>query len=574
MMNHMPPLPKSISTACLGGSLAEKLEAAAMIGFDAVSLCESDLAVFDGTLTDVRDIADGLGLSIACLRPLRDFEGMSHNQRMTAINRAGRKLDRMLVLGTDLLLVESNAHPEAVADLQAAAEDLATLADRATRHGLRVAYQALPRGRFVRTWDDAWRLVQAVNHPALGLALNSAHVLATQPDLTALRGVSAMRLFHVDLADMPRDRPVAGRGRGNGTALPGLGDLPVAQFLRAVLATGYEGLLCIDATNHGGPATSPRGMARDAQRSLAVTEAEAGRTRVPDPPTYDGVAYIELAVDMVAGSRRQDHLVATGWTCAGQHPSMALRLFQRGRIHVILNAEPDTVAAELFALHGVAVAAVGLRVDDVERALARATAVLCPGLSLRVPGLARPVQALRAPDGMLVCLLQTDEADAIVREVALPLPAALLGAAAPIARVDNTCGRVRHKAQGRGAGAVQMAAANGARPHCAQPVAGKSVMTLVVSPGVLDSTTLFWRSVLGFNLVARPTAAPMAGPTAGPMAGPMAGPVTEAGFCADDTSSPVCSLVSRDGTIKLHLRTSLCSAISEADPPLLEFDRA
>ena len=29
LMNHMPALPKSISTACLGGSLAEKLEAAA-----------------------------------------------------------------------------------------------------------------------------------------------------------------------------------------------------------------------------------------------------------------------------------------------------------------------------------------------------------------------------------------------------------------------------------------------------------------------------------------------------------------------------------------------------------------
>ena len=569
-MNHMPALPKSISTACLSGSLAEKLEAAATIGFDGVSLCESDLAVFDGTLTDVRDIADGLGLSIACLRPLRDFEGMSHGQRMNAINRAGRKLDRMLALGADLLLVESNAHPEAVADRQAAAEDLATLADRAARHGLRVGYQALPRGRFVRTWNDAWRLVQAVNHPALGLALNSAHVLATDPDLAALRGLGAMRLFHVDLADMCRHRPGSGKGPGNGTVLPGLGDLPVARFLRAVLATGYEGLLCIDATNHGGPAGPPRAMARDAHRSLVVTEAEAGRTRVPDPPTYDGVAYIELAVDMAAGTRCQDHLVATGWSYAGQHPSMALRLFRRGRTHVILNAEPDTAAAELFALRGVSVAAVGLRVDDVARALARATAVLCPGLSLRVLGLARPVQALRAPDGVLVCLLQTDEADAIVREMALPLPSASSGAADPIVRAHDVCGREWRKARVRGAGAVRMAAADGDRPHCAQPVPGMFVMTLVVPPGVLDSTTLFWRSVLGFQLVANP----MAGPTTRPMTGSMAGPVTEAGFCADDTSSRVCSLVSRDGTIRLDLRTSSCPAIDEANPPLPEFDRA
>src|SRR5215211_7630462 len=67
---RMPALSKCIATISLGGSLPEKLQAAASVGFDGVKLCAHDLLTFPGGAHEVRDIADGVGLAIVCLRPI------------------------------------------------------------------------------------------------------------------------------------------------------------------------------------------------------------------------------------------------------------------------------------------------------------------------------------------------------------------------------------------------------------------------------------------------------------------------------------------------------------------------
>ena len=59
-------LPRSIATVSLSGTLSEKLDAAAAIGFDAVEIFENDLLTFDGTPAEVRRIAADLGLAIDC----------------------------------------------------------------------------------------------------------------------------------------------------------------------------------------------------------------------------------------------------------------------------------------------------------------------------------------------------------------------------------------------------------------------------------------------------------------------------------------------------------------------------
>src|SRR5208283_6086415 len=69
-------LPRSIATVSLGGTLPEKLDAAATIGFDAVEIFENDLLTFDGSPADVRRIAEDLGIAIVLYQPFRDFEAM------------------------------------------------------------------------------------------------------------------------------------------------------------------------------------------------------------------------------------------------------------------------------------------------------------------------------------------------------------------------------------------------------------------------------------------------------------------------------------------------------------------
>src|SRR5690348_13538999 len=137
------PLAKSIATVSLSGTLPEKLEAAAAIGFDGVEIFENDLLTFDGSPEEVRTIAGNLGLAITIFQPFRDFEAMPDPRRTQNLDRAERKFDVMQALGTDLVLVCSNTHAATLDDDSRAAADLAAMAERAQRRGLRVGYEAL-----------------------------------------------------------------------------------------------------------------------------------------------------------------------------------------------------------------------------------------------------------------------------------------------------------------------------------------------------------------------------------------------------------------------------------------------
>src|SRR5581483_3428359 len=113
------------------------------------------------------------------------------------------KFDLMQELGTDLLLVCSNVSPASSGERARIVADLRELAERAGRRRLRAGYEALAWGRHVFDHRDAWSLVQEVNHPALGLILDSFHSLARGIPVESLRDLEPARIFTVQLADAP-----------------------------------------------------------------------------------------------------------------------------------------------------------------------------------------------------------------------------------------------------------------------------------------------------------------------------------------------------------------------------------
>jgi 4-hydroxyphenylpyruvate dioxygenase len=399
---------KSIATVSLSGTLPEKLDAAAAIGFDGIEMFENDLLTFDGSPTDVRAIAEGLGLAIMIFQPFRDFEAMPEPQRTRNMDRAERKFDVMQALGTDLVLVCSNVHPATLDDDGRAAADLAEMAERAGRRGLRVGYEALAWGRHVNRWRHAWRIVQAANHNALGLIVDSFHTLAVADDASGIAEVPADKLFFVQLADAPKLTMDALSWSRHFRNFPGQGQLPVADFLRSALATGYRGPLSLEVFNDEFRAAPARLIARDGLRSLLLVEAEAGVTELPPPPVFDGIEFIEFAVDDETARRLGEQLRDIGLHYAGRHRSKSVDLFRQGRVNFVLNSELDSAASEHFQLHGPSVCAMALRVDDAGRALERARALLCPEWQERVGEGERRIPALRAPDGTLIYLVQPD----------------------------------------------------------------------------------------------------------------------------------------------------------------------
>ena len=399
---------KSIATVSLSGTLPDKLEAAAAIGFDGVEIFENDLLTHAGTPQEVRRIAADLGLELLLFQPFRDFEAMAEPQRARNLDRAERKFDVMGALGITDLLVCSNVSPAALDDPARAAADLAAMAARAQRRGLRVGYEALAWGRHVSRWRQAWEIVRRADHPALGLVLDSFHTLAPGDDLTGLGQVPAEKLFFVQLADAPNLSLDVLSWSRHYRNFPGQGGLDVAGFVRAVLAAGYRGPLSLEVFNDDFRAAPARLTARDGLRSLILVEAEAGGATLPAPPALDGFEFLEFAVDDASGEALAAFLRTLGFRHAGTHRSKSVQLYRQGRVNLVLNAEPDSAAAEHFHMHGPSVCAMALRVDDTARTLARAAALLCPEWQEPLGAGERHIPALRAPDGTLLHLVAPD----------------------------------------------------------------------------------------------------------------------------------------------------------------------
>ena len=402
MSGLIAPLPKSIATVSLSGTLAKKLEALAAIGFDGVEIFESDLLTFDGTPKDVRYLAESLGLTITCFQPFRDFEAMPEPHRSRNMDRAERKFDVMQELGTRLLLVCSNVSPVSIGDDSRAAADLAEMAERARKRGLRVGFEALAWGRHISTWRHAWRVLDAANHSALGLIVDSFHTLAAGDDLSELSIVPSEKIFYAQLADAPKMSTDVLSWSRHFRNFPGQGQLPVASFLRDLVGAGYRGPLSLEIFNDEFRSAPARLMARDGLRSLLLVESEAGATALPAIPTFDGIEFVEFAVDDQSGRRLSETLRGLGFHYAGRHRSKSVDLFRQGRINLILNSEQDSAAAEHFQFHGSSVCAMAFRVDDAQQAVRRGEALLCPEWRERVGPGERRIPALRALDGTLL----------------------------------------------------------------------------------------------------------------------------------------------------------------------------
>jgi 4-hydroxyphenylpyruvate dioxygenase len=404
----------SIATVSLSGSLGEKLEAIAAARFDAVEIFENDLLSSSGTPAGVRRAVKDLGLEVVTLQPFRDFEGMPDDKRARAFARAERKFDLLQELGCDLLMICSNVSPDSQGGIDRAAADLHALGERAKARGLRVAFEALAWGRHINDYRDAWEVVRRAGHPAVGLVLDSFHILARNTDLSAVRAIPGDRIFLVQIADAPflqMDYLSWSRHFRN---LPGQGDFPLVAFMEALIATGYDGPLSLEIFNDQFRAGSARSVAVDGHRSLRyLLDQLAVKTRRPvagvpklPPRAYcRGAEFVEFAIDENAAPRLEELLSGLGFRCAGRHKSKAVTRWTQGAINLVVNVEKEGFAHSFNITHGTAVCAIGLKVDDAAAAYNRATLLLDQPFRQAVGAGELEIPAVRGVGGSLVYFL-------------------------------------------------------------------------------------------------------------------------------------------------------------------------
>ena len=411
---------RSIATVSLSGTLPEKLEAIAAAGFDGVEIFENDLLYYDGSPREVRQMCADLGIAITLFQPFRDFEGCRRDRLARNLERAERKFDLMQELGTDLVLVCSNASAVSVGDTQILVDDLHLLAERAGARGLRIGYEALAWGRHINTYQQVWDIVRQADHPNLGVLLDSFHTLSLNGDPSAIAQIPGDKIFFVQMADAPILAMDVLEWSRHFRCFPGQGEFDLSGFLAPIIRSGYTGPLSLEIFNDGFRAAPPRANAADGLRSLLYLEEKTRERLLRETPTvanldtlFDapaateqaGIEFLEFAVDDDLGAKLSHWLERLGFTKAGQHRSKNVSLLRQGDINLILNSEPYSFAHNFFEAHGPSLCATAIRVQDCASALARAVAY--KGQPYR--GLVGPNElelgAVRAPDGSLIYLV-------------------------------------------------------------------------------------------------------------------------------------------------------------------------
>jgi len=466
---------RSIATVSLGGTLMEKLTAIAAAGFDGIEIFENDLMYFDGPAAEVRRIAADLGLRILLFQPFRDFEAAPRARMAKNLDRAESKFDVMEQLGADLMLVCSNIAPDTIDDDSVAAADLRALGERAARRGFRIGYEALAWGRHVNKFGRAWKLVQAADHPAVGLVVDSFHTFAIDDDDAPIASIPGDRIFFTQLADAPLMRLDPLSWSRHFRCFPGQGAFPVTRFMRNVLASGYNGPISLEIFNDEFRAAPPRPTAIDGMRSLLLLEEElsapsgdaaparvAGVLAAPPPPVCHGFEFIEFAVDAETRPRLTAMFDAMGFAQVGTHRSKDVTLHRQGDVNLILNAEKDSFAHSFFLMHGPSVCALAFRVGDARGAVERALRYKAQTFRGKVGPNELVIPAIRGLEGSLIYLVDRGGPSGTIYEVAfLAEPAAPQAAPCGLTRID----------------------------HVSQ----------VMPRGALDGTMLFYKSVFGFE---------------------------------------------------------------------------
>ena len=400
----------SIATTNVPGDLPQKFEQIAEAGFSGVELYEPDLTGFEGSAKDVGNMARSMGLDIDVLQPFQDFEGLGGDARKAAFARLDHKLDLMTELGARTLLVGTSTDPEASSEFGRISEDFCEMAERVGRAGHRAALIARPWARNTTTEPQAMKIVEAVDNPVFGLALNSFFALAGGQQAARLRDIPGDRIFHVQLSDAPALDFDITRLKGHFSLLPGQGGLNLASFVRIVARSGYDGpwsIARIGATAEG----SREAHARDAFRALVslldeVASREPALERPLDglPPrvTPTGLEFLEFAAEGPDRDRLTGLLETLCFRKERQHRSKSVELWRQGAINIVVNSEAKGFAAEARSEHGPCVCDMGLRVQDAAQTVARATALGAPAFSQTVGTGELDIPAIKGVGGSVV----------------------------------------------------------------------------------------------------------------------------------------------------------------------------
>ncbi|HWO73928.1 MAG TPA: sugar phosphate isomerase/epimerase family protein [Dehalococcoidia bacterium] len=223
--------------------LAERVAAAAHAGFTGVGLTHADYQVLSDRGYSDDDMFSILESYEVHVVELEFLSGWSSDD--PAVREQARKAETRLyevadALGGLNLNVGCSEPAGQLPPLEAVAERLAAICDRAKAHGLRVAVEFMP-WTAIPDVATAWRIVEAAGRPNAGILLDAWHYFRGAADPAQLRAVPPEKIMAVQLNDGSASlvgtvQQDARRRR----RLPGQGDFDLTGLVRLLDEMGVN----------------------------------------------------------------------------------------------------------------------------------------------------------------------------------------------------------------------------------------------------------------------------------------------------------------------------------------------
>jgi 4-hydroxyphenylpyruvate dioxygenase len=275
-----------------------------------------------------------------------------------------------------------------------------------------------------------------VLYPAVGLVLDSFNSLAPGIPVDSLRSLRADKLFHVQLADAPKLSMDPLSWSRHFRCMPGQGELPLVEYVRALKRRGYDGVLSLEIFNDRFRAGSTAEVALDGMRSIEyLLEQVEG---APDARTAcKGVEFIEFCAGEEEAGQLSQMLGMLGFVATHRHVRKKVTRWRQGDINLVVNCEPDGFAHTFDTVHGASVCAIGVRVADPDAVLRRASQLQVPGFSQPVGPGEYEIPALRGVGGSLLYFMKESETPSIWKTEFEALPVDPSRVDAGLERIDH-----------------------------------------------------------------------------------------------------------------------------------------
>src|SRR5207302_5586764 len=142
-----------------------------------------------------------------------------------------------------------------------------------------------------------------------------------------------------------------------------------------------------------------------------------GLPALPPRSQAEGVGFIEFAADDEDAPHLESMLAGLGFRRAGQHRSKAVTRWHQGNINLVVNREKEGFAHSFHLVHGSAVCALGLEVDNAAATFQRATLLLDAPFRQPVGPGELDIPAVRGVGGSLVYFVDSTSALGRVWEI-------------------------------------------------------------------------------------------------------------------------------------------------------------